>query len=107
MITLLAMLILLIIPYLAIEAGSQTIAGNLAQTNLSSSSSVSETVEAPESNIGCDADTPCPEGMACWTLVGSGQEGPSCVAPNPQAWYCTGGTKPVVTKSDPPAISCQ
>lgn len=105
--TIIIAFILLILPYIAIKAGARV--GPLGEhtSPALAQAPVVETVQDPETNISCDAASPCPAGMECWTLVGSGQEGPSCVAPTPQTWYCPGGTKPLVTKSDPPAIQCE
>ena len=98
---------LLTLSLLAICDLSIASAGNRRDRTTTSSSPVTEDPESTISNISCDAVTPCPEGMECWTLMGSGTEGPMCVTPNPAKWYCKDGTKPVVSESEPPMLSCQ
>ena len=105
--TLIVVAILFTLSFLAICDSTVAGAGSKRKTAAESRSPVIENVEQTVSNISCGAATPCPEGMECWTLADSSYEGPRCVTPNPAAWYCKDGTKPVVSKSDPPMLTCQ
>jgi hypothetical protein len=59
-------------------------------------------------DIKCDASTdPCPEDLACWSIVGTGLVGAHCVDPNPEEWYCGGEANSTVALSYPPILSCE
>jgi hypothetical protein len=51
--------------------------------------------------IQCDAETLCPDGMACWQVEGSL---PQCFEENPCDFYCDG--KCTISESYPPQVSC-
>ncbi|MFA4887693.1 MAG: hypothetical protein WC595_05755 [Candidatus Nanoarchaeia archaeon] len=53
-------------------------------------------------DLACDTETNCPEGLECWNLDGTS----SCVDPDPCKWYCGGADNCQVLESFPPQIQC-
>ena len=62
-------------------------------------------VEAHITDLNCDLNNPCPEGLECWGL--HGKEGTRCVDPNPGEWFaCEEGTTALTLRTVPPRIVC-
>jgi hypothetical protein len=53
-------------------------------------------------DIYCDAEKACPQGLECWALEA---QFVSCVDPDPCLWYC-GDVGCVVMESYPPRLRC-
>lgn len=62
-----------------------------------------EEPEFPDESIFCDAATPCPADLECWSIEGGE---PQCTDPDPALWYCQPG-EAIVLESDPPQLRCQ